>query len=184
MTHTISQTASERMAFISLATAITCIFAPMSIPIPVSPVPITLTNLVLFISIFLLGWKDSLISYTVYLLIGFAGLPVFSGFTGGVGKLAGPTGGYLLGFFFLILIEGLLLQYISHEKSIALIGMILGMASTYLFGTVWLAIQMKTTFMAALSLGVFPYLIGDAAKIIAAIVLAPMLRSRLAKIRR
>ncbi len=184
MTHTRLQATPKRMVFISLTTAITCIFAPLSIPIPVSPVPITLTNLVLFISIFVLGWKDSLISYTVYLLIGFAGLPVFSGFTGGIGKLVGPTGGYLIGFFFLILIEGLFIQYFPYKKSSAFIGMALGMAATYLFGTMWLAIQMNITFIAALSVGVLPYLLGDAVKIAAALVLAPMLQSRLMNISR
>lgn len=83
-------------------------FSPLSIPIPISPVPITLTNLVLFISLYILSWKEALISYILYLLLGICGLPVFSGFSGGIGKLAGPTGGYLAGFIFLILIAGFL----------------------------------------------------------------------------
>ena len=92
------------MVWVALFTAITCILAPLSIPIPISPVPITLTNLVLFISLYILSWKEALISYILYLLLGICGLPVFSGFSGGIGKLAGPTGGYLAGFIFLILI--------------------------------------------------------------------------------
>ena len=77
---------TKRMVTVALTTAVTCILAPLSIPIPVSPVPITLTNLVLFISVFILNWKDALLSYVVYLLIGLAGLPVFSGFSGGIGR--------------------------------------------------------------------------------------------------
>lgn len=178
MNYTTSQINTKRMVFVALITALTCIAAPLSVPIPVSPVPITLTNLVLFISVCLLGWKDALLSYTVYLLIGLAGLPVFSGFSGGVGKLAGPTGGYLIGFFFLILIEGLLIQYSSHKKLATLFGMIVGMAATYAFGTAWLAVQLGTSFVAALSVGVLPYLLGDALKIAAAFVVAPLLQNR------
>lgn len=173
-----TQTSTKRMVFIALMTALTCIFAPLSIPIPISPVPITLTNLVLFISVFLVGWKDSLSSYIVYLLIGFAGLPVFSGFTGGVSKLAGPTGGYLIGFVFLILIEGTFIHYFPNSKIKNAFGMILGMAVTYAFGTIWLAAQMNTPFFSALSIGVVPYLAGDAVKIIIALIVSPILQKR------
>lgn len=48
----------------------------------------------------------TLISYLIYLAIGFIGLPVFSGFTGGIGKVAGPTGGYMIGFLFMIPLPG------------------------------------------------------------------------------
>ena len=80
----------------ALMTAVTCILAPLSIPI--GPVPISLTNLAIYISLYLLGWKRGTISYLIYLLIGLVGIPVFSGFTGGPAKLAGPTGGYIIGF--------------------------------------------------------------------------------------
>ena len=80
----------------ALMAAVTCILAPLSIPI--GPVPISFTNLAIYLSLYLLGWKRGTISYLIYLLIGLIGLPVFSGFTGGVGKLAGPTGGYIIGF--------------------------------------------------------------------------------------
>lgn len=173
-----TQTPTKKMVFIALMTALTCIFAPLSIPIPISPVPITLTNLVLFISVFLLGWRNALISYIVYLLIGFAGLPVFSGFTGGVSKLAGPTGGYLIGFVFLILIQGMFIHCFPNSKIRNVFGMILGMAVTYAFGTIWLAAQMDITFFAALSIGVVPYLAGDAVKITAALIVAPILQKR------
>ena len=85
MTTTNSTPSTKRMVWIALFTAITCILAPLSIPIPISPVPITLTNLVLFISLYLLSWKEALTSYILYLLLGVCGLPVFSGFSGGIG---------------------------------------------------------------------------------------------------
>ena len=170
---------TRKLVLIALMTAITCIFAPMAIPIPVSPVPISLTNLVIMISIYVLGFKDATISYIVYLLLGLVGLPVFSGFTGGLGKLAGPTGGYLIGFIFLALIAGLFVDKFPKNRILAVVGMLIGMAITYIFGTEWLAIQLKMSFVAALSVGVIPYLAGDAVKIIIAIIVGPVLRSRL-----
>ena len=65
-------------------TAVTCVLAPFSIP--VGPVPISLTTLVIYISVYLLGWKMASLSCFVYILIGMAGLPVFSGFSGGPGN--------------------------------------------------------------------------------------------------
>lgn len=179
---TTNKFSTRKLVLIALMTAITCIFAPFSIPIPVSPVPISLTNLVIMISIYVLGFKDATISYIVYLLLGLAGLPVFSGFTGGFGKLAGPTGGYLIGFIFLALIAGLFVDKFPKNRILAVVGMIIGMAVTYIFGTEWLAIQLKMTFVAALSVGVIPYLAGDAVKIIIAIIIGPVLRSRLSNL--
>ena len=104
---------TKQMTLIALMTALTCILSPLSIPLPFSPVPISFTNLVLYFSVFILGRKFSTISYIVYLLIGLAGLPVFSGFSGGPAKVAGPTGGYLIGFLFLTWIAGF---FVEHFK--------------------------------------------------------------------
>lgn len=170
---------TKDLVLIALITAVTCILAPFSIPIPVSPVPISLTNLVLCFSIYLLGWKFATISYIVYLLLGFAGLPVFSGFTGGIAKLAGPTGGYLVGFIFLTIIAGLFVEK-SHGKVLpSCIGIILGTAVCYLFGTVWLAKQLSLTFYQGLAAGVIPYLPGDCIKMILALIFAPVIVRRI-----
>ncbi|MDD7771112.1 biotin transporter BioY, partial [Suipraeoptans intestinalis] len=98
----------RRLIRISLAAAIICVVAPISIPVPVSPVPITLTTFILLVLVYVLGWKDALAGCALYLALGAFGLPVFSGFSGGLAKLTGPTGGYLLGFLLFILISGLL----------------------------------------------------------------------------
>ena len=165
----------------ALMTAILCILAPMSLPIPVSPVPISLTNLVLYFGLFILPWKQLFLSYVVYMLLGICGLPVFSGFSGGLGKLAGPTGGYLVGFLILIVIGGIFMEKASGRYRILLIlaGMILGTAITYLFGTAWLSFQMNLTFVQGLFAGVIPYLPGDALKILLAMLFGPQIRKRL-----
>ena len=78
---------TKQLAMIALMTALTCVLAPLSIPI--GPVPISFTNFVIYLALYLLGWKKGTVSYLVYLLIGIVGLPVFSGFVGGIGKIRG-----------------------------------------------------------------------------------------------
>ena len=95
---------TKQMVLIALMTAVTCVLGPLSIPLPFSPVPISLTNFAIFLAIFVLGMKNGTISFIIYLLLGAVGVPVFSSFRGGFQVLAGPTGGYLIGFIFLALI--------------------------------------------------------------------------------
>ena len=117
---------TAQMTVTALMTAITCILAPMALPIPVSPVPISLA--------YILGTKLSVVSYVLYLLLGTVGLPVFSGFSGGVGKLLGPTGGYLIGFIFLAAISGFFVEKFPAKIYMHVVGMIIGMAICYIFG--------------------------------------------------
>ena len=173
-----SRFSTQSLVLTALMTAVTCILAPMSIPIPFSPVPLTLTNFVLEISIFLLGWKKATASFIIYLLLGLCGLPVFSGFSGGVGKFAGPTGGYLIGFILLTVIGGLFAEHFHWKRSACTVGMVLGMAVTYAFGTAWLCLQLNLSFTAGLFTGVIPYLPGDAVKIALAVAFGPVLKKR------
>lgn len=145
---------TAQMTVTALMTAITCILAPMALPIPISPVPISLTNLVIFFMAYILGMKLSVASYVLYLLLGTVGLPVFSGFSGGVGKLLGPTGGYLIGFIFLAAIAGFFVEKFPAKIYMHVVGMIIGMAICYIFGTAWLAGQLGMSFVAALGVGV------------------------------
>ena len=145
---TISRSKTYEITITALMTAVTCILAPMSIPI--GPVPISFTNLAIYLSLYLLGWKKGTISYLIYLLIGLVGLPVFSGFTGGPAKLAGPTGGYIIGFIVMAVIAGLFIDN-CRKPWIQLIGMVVGTIVCYLFGTVWFCIVAGYTFQAALA---------------------------------
>ena len=171
----------KTMTFIALMAAVTCVLAPLSISIPFSPVPISLTNLVVYFSIYILGMKRGTLSYLVYLLIGLVGIPVFSGFTGGPAKLLGPTGGYLIGFIFMAMICGYFIDKWSNKWYLCFLGMILGTALCYLFGTVWLAYQAEMSFSAALAAGVIPFIPGDLIKIIIAMLIAPQISTRLRK---
>ena len=174
---------TKQMVLIALMTAVTCVLGPLSIPLPFSPVPISLTNFAIFLAIFVLGMKSGTISFIIYLLLGAIGVPVFSSFRGGLQVLAGPTGGYLIGFIFLALIMGFALEHFDRKLVPTIIGMIIGMAVGYAFGTVWLAKLLSLSFKEGLMMGVIPYLAGDAAKIIIAAIVGPKLYGATQKIR-
>jgi len=170
---------TKQMVLIALMTAVTCVLGPLSIPLPFSPVPISLTNFAIFLAIFVLGMKNGTISFIIYLLLGAVGVPVFSSFRGGFQVLAGPTGGYLIGFIFLALIMGFALDHFDRK----LVPTIIGMVVCYAFGTVWIAKLLSLSFKEGLMMGVIPYLPGDAAKIIIAAIVGPKLYGATQKIR-
>lgn len=163
------------MVSTALMTAVTCILAPLSVPI--GPVPISFTNLAIYLSLYLLDWKRGTLSYFLYLLIGFAGLPVFSGFTGGVAKLAGPTGGYIVGFIPMAIIAGIVIDH-CQKRWIQLLGMIVGTAICYALGTAWFCMQAGYTISAALAVCVFPFIPADLIKMLIAMTIGPEIRKR------
>ena len=169
----------KTLTFVALMSALMCILGPLSLPI--GPVPISLTNLVIYFTMYILDTKKGALSYLIYLLIGFAGVPVFSGFSSGPAKLLGPTGGYLIGFFFMALITGLFVSRFSNNKALCITGMVLATLVTYAFGTAWLAYSAKMTFIAALAAGVIPFIPGDLIKIVIAAFVGPILKKRLRK---
>lgn len=177
--HTSKSNISE-MTMIALMAALECILGPLALPIPISPVPISLTNLAVYFAVYALGRNKGTVSVFVYLLIGLAGIPVFSGFTGGPAKLLGPTGGYLTGFIFMAFISGIFIDN-SNKRCIHFIGMLLGTMICYMFGTVWLMLQMQLSFYAALSVGVLPFIFADLIKIFVMTILGPNIRKRLRK---
>ena len=169
---------TQRIAMTALMTALMCIVAPISIPIPFSPVPVSMTTFVIFLSAYMLGTKQGTVSCIVYIMIGTIGLPVFSNFTGGVSKLFGPTGGYLAGYVFMALISGWFMQKGNYKKVFCLTGMSLGTAVCYLIGTLWLKYQINTDIKTAFISGVAPFIIGDMFKIILVVVIAPKIKKR------
>lgn len=169
----------KTIVLVGLMTAVTCVLGPLSIPLPISPVPISLTNLAIYFTIYVIGMKRGTLSYLIYLLIGFAGAPVFSAFTSGPAKLLGATGGYLIGFIFMALICGFFIDKWPAKRYLHFAGMVLGTVVCYLFGTVWLAYQASMSFAAALAAGVIPFIPGDLAKIMIAMLIGPQIRKRL-----
>ncbi|MCD8050647.1 MAG: biotin transporter BioY [Clostridiales bacterium] len=163
----------------ALMAALMCILGPMSIPI--GPIPISFTNLVLYLTVYLLGAKGATISYLVYMLLGAAGMPVFSGYTGGLAKLAGPTGGYLVGFLFITLISGVVLERTNAHPVWTFLAMVVSTAIAYALGTAWFMVQSQTPLWSALTLCVFPFIPADLAKMVVATGLGKAVRAALEK---
>ncbi len=169
----------KTITLIGLMASLLCILGPLSIPLPFSPVPLSLTNLAVFITIYVLGMKKGTVSYLIYLLLGAAGLPIFSGFTGGLGKLLGPTGGYLFGFVFMAFICGYFIDRWFQKWYLCLVGLLIGTAGCNLLGTLWLAYQNSMSLPAALMVGVIPFILNDLMKIAISLILGPVLRKAL-----
>ena len=166
-----------QFACCALRAALMCIFGPMSVPI--GPVPVSLTNLVIYFTVYLIGMKGATISYLIYMLLGIVGLPVFSGYQGGLAKVAGPTGGYLVGFILMALICGFVMEKSNVNIPITVVGMIVGTLVAYAFGTVWFVQLMDVTYSYALTVCVFPFIPVDLAKIGIATVLGKVVRMAL-----
>ena len=164
---------TQTMVFIALMTAVSCVLGPLALPLPFSPVPVSLTNLAVYFSVYVLGRKQGVLSRLIYLLLGLVGLPVFSSFTGGPAKLFGPTGGYLFGSLLLAWIQGFFLERWPRSRTMQFLGMALGTAVLYLFGTLWLAKLAGLDLMAALAAGVIPFIPADLGKILLALIAGP-----------
>lgn len=166
------------MTMTAVMAAVTCVVSPFSINI--GPIPLSLCPLVLYLSAYLLGWKWSGVSCLVYLLLGAVGMPVFSGFAGGLAKVAGPTGGYIIGFLPMVMIVGFFVTAFQ-SRAMHLLGMIVGTGVLYVLGTAWFCFQSQTPLAQAMALCVIPFLPGDLIKMAIALVFGPLLRNRLEK---
>jgi len=167
---------------VALATAVLCILGPISFTLPISPVPISLGILGVFFAVYVNGWLWGTVSCILYLLLGFVGVPVFSAYTGGVTKLFGPTGGYMIGYIFLALIAGFLISKFENKIPLHVLGMILGTLVCYALGTAWLAFSTQMGFTAALMAGVIPFIPADALKMVIAILVGIPVRKGIKKI--
>lgn len=162
----------------ALFAALTAICSFISIPLPFTPVPVNLATLSVFLAGGLLGCRYGTLSQIVYVLLGAAGAPVFHNFTAGLGIVAGPTGGYILGYVTAAFFTGLIIERSKGENSVpALIAaMTLGLLSCYGLGTLWFMVSAHTSLPAALAACVIPFLPGDALKICAGCILIKKLR--------
>ena len=169
-------TKTKELTLTALMAAILCILGPLSLPLPFSPVPISLTMIGIYLAVYAVGMWKGTVTVCLYLLLGLVGLPVFSGFSGGPAKLLGPTGGYLIGFIFTALISGFFIDRFWKNRLVSILGMILGIGVAYVFGTVWLAYVAGMTFSQALAAGVIPYVGFDLIKIIILAIVGPELK--------
>ena len=169
------------MTLTAVIAALLCIAGPLSIA--VGPVPLSLATFAVYLAGVILGRKWGTVSVGLYLLIGIIGVPVFSGFSGGFQKLAGVTGGYLVGYLPCAFLTGMGAERAKNEgrKWVLPAMMVLGTVILYGIGTAWFMIQTGNALGAALGLCVLPFLPGDAAKIAAASILAPIVGKAIEK---
>ena len=140
---------------------------------------VTALTLTMNLSAFLLTPKQTFVVLVGYVLLGSIGLPVFVGGTAGLGKLFGPTGGYLIGFIPMAVIAGIFIEKSGRKLVLGMIGMILGTAVCYIFGTVWFVLVMKTSVQAALTMCVYPFIVFDIIKMVLAAWIGPQIHGRL-----
>lgn len=162
---------TKKMILIALFAALTAVCSMISIPLPFTPVPINLATLAVFLAGGLLGSRDGAISLIVYVLLGFIGLPVFHSFTGGLGILTGPTGGYIIGYIAAAWLTGFMIEKLGQKFYLCIISMIAGSAACYALGTLWFMHLTSNGLVSALLACVVPFLLDDAIKIIVASIL-------------
>lgn len=162
------------VVYASLFAALTAVGAFLAIPI--GPVPIVLQNMFVFLAGLLLGGRWGLASVALYLLAGTCGLPVFAGGLGGIGRFFGPTGGYLIGYLPAVFIIGKISARSQPKMVFDILAMVCGSAVLYACGLIVLKIVTGMTPAKAIAVGMLPFLIGDALKIVAAAIIARTLR--------
>ena len=164
---------------IGIFAALIAICSWISIP---TAVPFTLQTFGVFMAVEVLGGKRGTIAVLVYLLLGAVGLPVFAGFTGGVGILLGSTGGYIVGFLFAALLMWLLESVLPQSPAVSILAMVAGLLVCYAMGTVWFMVVFTRNngaveLMTVLGWCVFPFIIPDLIKIALAWLISRRVRA-------
>ena len=166
------------MAYIAIFTVLMAVCSWISIP---AAVPFTLQTFGVFIAVGVLGGKRGSLAVLIYILLGVIGIPVFAGFSGGIGAILGTTGGYILGFLFSALVMWAFETLLGKKPVIQIISMIAGLVVCYAFGTVWfMVVYARQT--GAVGLGtvlgwcVIPFIIPDVIKVVLAFGLSRKLR--------
>jgi biotin transport system substrate-specific component len=160
------QEATRTGLTVILGTILTAFAAQFAFPIPGSPVPVTGQTFAVLVTAAALGPARGLVSQGLYVALGAVGLPVFTNGAHGVQIIAGPTGGYLIGFLAAALIVGAASRRGSDRSPIRTLAvLVVASGVIYLLGATWLAIVTGMTASQALAAGVTPFLFGDLLKV-------------------
>lgn len=154
----------------ALMAAVTAVAAQIAIPLPFSPVPFTLQVLAVVLSGLLLGPRYGALAQAIYVLVGAVGVPVFAGFKGGLGIIAGPTGGYLLSYPIAAAVAGLAAYAAVHSvrRRALATGFMWGVAALtviYALGAGWLSVVAGLPVAVAVAQGVLPFVVFDLVKV-------------------
>jgi len=176
----------------ALLAALLCVSAYINIPLGFTPARLTLQTMIINLTAILLTPGQSFLTVLVYVLIGFAGVPIFSGGEGGPAKLFGPTGGYIMAFlaaapamsFTKMYFEKLVRKVVSNETRARLIAysvnaIVVGMIIVYLIGTIYMKLMLGRTWAQVLLMAVVPFIPLDIVKCILAAVIGVPLKKTL-----
>ena len=174
-----SNTKLKNTVLISLFTAIIAVCSLITLPFPV---PFTLQTLGLFSTLLVLGGRNGTISTALYIAVGLVGIPVFSGFSAGIGHLMGATGGYVMGFLFTALAYWLITAIFGNKTIAKICGLGAGLMLCYASGVIWYsAVYLRDTSLSAiasaLTIGVVPFIIPDIIKLTVAIFIDRKLKA-------
>ncbi|MDI6800326.1 MAG: biotin transporter BioY [Actinomycetota bacterium] len=169
---------TRSMIMTALFAALTAVGALIRVPLPFTPVPLTLQVFFVLLAGAILGAKFGALSQIIYVLLGAVGLPVFSGGSSGFGVIFGPTGGYLFGFVLAAAVVGLLMEG-GEGPNIALtfLFFLIGILVIYALGTAWLALITKMGLKKAIIGGALPFIPLDLIKAAAASLISVKVRS-------
>ena len=167
------------MAYIAMFAVVMAVCSWISVPYVV---PFTLQTFGVFLAVGVLGGKRGTLAVLIYILLGCVGVPVFAGFSGGIGVVLGSTGGYIVGFLVQALVMWAMERLPGNQTVVTIVSMVLGLIGCYAFGTVWFVVvyAQKTGpvgLWTALGWCVFPYILPDAAKMALALVLRKRLKA-------
>ncbi|WP_022768840.1 biotin transporter BioY [Butyrivibrio sp. NC2007] len=162
------------LVYIAIGAALIAICSWISIP---TAVPFTLQTFAVFFVLLALGGERGTLATLVYVLLGAVGVPVFAGFSGGIGVLLGNTGGYIIGFLFTGLIYILFTKFFKKNIVMKVVALVIGLAVCYAFGTAWfMHVYMKSSgevgLLTVLGWCVFPFIIPDLLKLALAVVIS------------
>ena len=176
---------TSNLVLCAMCAAITCILAPISVPI--GPVPISLCTFAVMLAGVLLGAKLGFLSQLIYVLLGAVGVPVFAGYSAGVSCIAGMTGGYIVAYPVLAFLTGLLYWKFGKNQTgklrilWMLLSMVIGTVVLYAIGTAWFCVVSGSGVAAAMGLCVIPFLPGDFLKMVVVILISLPIEKALAK---
>ena len=168
----------KNMCYVGLFTAVIAIMAQISIPMPLG-VPMTMQTFAITLAAIILGAKLSTISSLIYILLGAIGLPVLAGFSGGISKFVGPTGGFLISFPIMAFIIGYAVDHRTAFKGAFVVGLIAGTVVNYIVGIAMFCILTQSSVAVGFTACVLPFIPTAIIKAILAALIGFPIRKRL-----
>jgi biotin transport system substrate-specific component len=165
------------ICFIGIFAAIIAVMAQIAFPLP-NGVPLSLGTFAIMFAGVILGPKKGVLAVLIYVALGAVGVPVFANFTGGIARIAGPTGGFILSFFVIALFAGMG----SRGNIFTLVSCIIaGVLVNYICGMLWFAFVTSSGFVTAFTACVLPFLPGDAVKVALVTISGRQIKAALVK---